>query len=780
MSILDRYLIRQIVPPFLLALGILTFVLAIQPMLENARLLLSRGVPIQTVAELLVLLLPAALSLTLPMAFLVGLLMALGRLSGDRESVALLACGVSPLRLLRPVLALGLVVGAADLYCLMWGTPNGNLRYTEITWRLLVQQSSADVRPRVFDERFPGKVLYVRDADRSGRWRDVLLADTTDPGKPVVTLASSGGLVIDRDQKLVRLVLSDAAQYSPGQSDDRVYTLSRSGNVTLEITPSAVFGSGQLLPGIREKGPVELRQDIDVKRKAGIPAHAEIMHLQQMYAFPVACLVFGAIGLALGLNTRREGRLAGLTLGLIVILLYYALFALAEAWTKGVAKSGAPVDVVALWARWMPNVALGVLGVLALWRQTRPNGLNLPGVLGGASRQRVLPSTPAPGAGDPAPVVVVRLPYIGFPVPRLLDRYVGGMFLRSAALAFLALLSLYYIFTTVDLSDKLFKGQASAGVLVSYLIHSTPQFIAYLLPMAVLVAGLATIGGLTRSGELTVMRACGVSLYRAALPLLVVALGGSVLLFVLDDRVIGEANRTASMLRDVIRESTTPHTLSVANRNWLVGEDGRFYTYALLEPPGRTNGMRPTLHRLSVFNPATDTFHLESHLFAARVQYEAGQWRADGGWRQTFAGDEATRLDFGPETLALASLEDFRRADVDSSAMTFGQLWEYVSRLGASGYNVAEQRVTLHRKIAYPLVTIIMVLVAIPFGVTIGRKGAMYGIGLAAILATGYFLLATFFTAAGAAGLVPAMLAAWGANIIFGSGALAMILSVRT
>jgi lipopolysaccharide export LptBFGC system permease protein LptF len=112
--------------------------------------------------------------------------------------------------------------------------------------------------------------------------------------------------------------------------------------------------------------------------------------------------------------------------------------------------------------------------------------------------------------------------------------------------------------------------------------------------------------------------------------------------------------------------------------------------------------------------------------------------------------------------------------------MTFGQLWEYVSRLGASGYNVAEQRVTLHRKIAYPLVTIIMVLVAIPFGVTIGRKGAMYGIGLAAILATGYFLLATFFTAAGAAGLVPAILAAWGANIIFGSGALAMILTVRT
>ena len=107
MKVLDRYLIRETIAPFLLALAVYTFVLAVDPMLSQAQLLLSKGVPIPTVAFMLITLLPQALGVTIPMAFLTGLLIALGRMSGDRESVALLACGVSPLRLLRPVLMPG-------------------------------------------------------------------------------------------------------------------------------------------------------------------------------------------------------------------------------------------------------------------------------------------------------------------------------------------------------------------------------------------------------------------------------------------------------------------------------------------------------------------------------------------------------------------------------------------------------------------------------------------------------------------------------------------------
>ena len=105
MKTLDRYVIREILPPFFLALGVFTFALAIQPMLLYAQNLLAKNVPLHTVGFLLLTLLPQSLGVTIPMALLAGLLMALGRLSGDREAVALLACGVNPLRLLRPILS---------------------------------------------------------------------------------------------------------------------------------------------------------------------------------------------------------------------------------------------------------------------------------------------------------------------------------------------------------------------------------------------------------------------------------------------------------------------------------------------------------------------------------------------------------------------------------------------------------------------------------------------------------------------------------------------------
>jgi lipopolysaccharide export system permease protein len=139
-----------------------------------------------------------------------------------------------------------------------------------------------------------------------------------------------------------------------------------------------------------------------------------------------------------------------------------------------------------------------------------------------------------------------------------------------------------------------------------------------------------------------------------------------------------------------------------------------------------------------------------------------------------------TRDDLRDEDLALVSVDDFRRAQIDATRMSFGELREYVQRLGASGYNVAEQRVDLHRKIAFPAAALIMTLLAVPFGAMTGRRGALYLVGLSIVLASAYFLLTTFFIAVGAAGVLPPFLAAWAANILFGAAALYLGFGVRT
>ena len=158
---IDRYVIREVVPPFVLSLLIFTFVLELPPLMQQLEQLLAKGVPWPTVGRIILLLSPQALGLTIPMALLVGLLIGLGRLSTDRESVALLACGVSPYRLLRPVLVLAGIATAATLYVMIDAIPG---RESGIPRRSSSRHSSkkveSDIQPRVFFQEFPNWVLY--------------------------------------------------------------------------------------------------------------------------------------------------------------------------------------------------------------------------------------------------------------------------------------------------------------------------------------------------------------------------------------------------------------------------------------------------------------------------------------------------------------------------------------------------------------------------------------------------------------------------------------------
>src|SRR6476469_6769813 len=190
--ILDRYLVRESVAPFFLGLAVLTFILEIPPILNQAEQFLSRGVEWSIVIRVLGLLLPQALCLTIPMAVLLGILVGFGRLSADREFVAMQACGVSLVRLLRPVLLVAALGTAATAYEIIVALPNANQAYREIVFVLLASRVEGNVKPRVFYEDFPNKVIYVRDLPAAGGWKDVFLADTSRPGETTVYFARDG------------------------------------------------------------------------------------------------------------------------------------------------------------------------------------------------------------------------------------------------------------------------------------------------------------------------------------------------------------------------------------------------------------------------------------------------------------------------------------------------------------------------------------------------------------------------------------------------------------
>jgi LPS export ABC transporter permease LptG len=469
------------------------------------------------------------------------------------------------------------------------------------------------------------------------------------------------------------------------------------------------------------------------------------------------------------------------------VFIYYVFMTIATAWTKSHL-------IPPVLARWVPNIALAPIALGALWWRTRATGarMTLPWPDWRARFARLTTrardsgtTSPLAAAAAPRTVVVLRVPGLRLPRPRLLDLYVASRHVRVFVLASTGLLALLYIGTIIDLSEKLFKGQATAPMLARYLWLSTPQFAYYIIPVATLVAVLTTIGGLTRTSELIVMRAGGVSLYRTAAPLAVLALVASGFLFGLEEYVLAQSNRQAKALEDVIR-GRAAHTIDVANHNWFAGRDGRIYYYAVFDV------RRRTLFGLSVFDTATGPYRLVRHTHAGRAVFvsatighaESGTWRASDGWTQQFSDPEserAARSTFSTQTLAGLPLPtDFASSQVDANEMTFGELKDYITRLSHSGFSVSEQRVSLQNKIAFPLVTLVMTLIGVPFGVTMGRRGALYGIGLASGLASGYWLLMVLFLAAGAATVLPALLAAWAANILFVAVAAVMLLTVRT
>lgn len=772
MKLIDRYIVRETLGPFLMALGMFTFVFGVQPALHQAQNLLSKGVDLGTVGFLLLTLVPQALGLSLPMAFLTGLLMGLGRLSGDREAVALLACGVSPLRILRPVLLLALLAGAADMYVLMNLIPDANQAFRVRTTQLLATKSESEIRPGTFYEGFPGKVLLIQEQRPEGGWKNVVLADTSDPGREIITLATAGYLEVDQEKRQVAVVLpGDSVRYTPG-AEPGVYDMSRATDLRFAIPTESVFGDGSIIQrGNREMRIPELRAEEARKRAYGISPHPEIIQRHQMFAFPVACLVFGLVGLALGVHSRKEGKLGGFTVGLAVLFAYYGIMVFFEGKTKG---GSFPAE----WARWMPNIALGIVGLLALrWRVRAVGGemaVRVPALVGRWFRRR--------GGGDasaksaPRIVVVIRIPDVRLPRPRLLDLYVGRRYLSIVGLSFAGLLGLYYIGTVIDKSERLFKGTADGWTLAQFLYYSTPQFLAYVVPMAILFAVLATVGALTRNGELVVMRSCGVSLYRAALPLLVLALVWSGGLFWLDDRVLARANHRAEELDRRIRGgSTTPTIETSTTNNWLVDTRGRIYHFTLFEPA------RGTMHGVSVLEPSPRAFELASHTWAAKATFTGGAWRAERGWVQKFSSNRATQDAFKTRTLDLDPPQAFPALqNQGTEMMTLTELRKHVQERATQGQAVVEPRVELQERVAFPMVTIVMTILGIPFGATTGRRGSLYGISLALILGVSYWLVNTLFLAIGEAALMPAALAAWAANLLFLALAAYMTLTVRT
>jgi LPS export ABC transporter permease LptG len=295
------------------------------------------------------------------------------------------------------------------------------------------------------------------------------------------------------------------------------------------------------------------------------------------------------------------------------------------------------------------------------------------------------------------------------------------------------------------------------------------------LPISALVSTLVTVGALTKTSELTVMKACGISLYRMAFPIFTLSLVWSGCLFLMSETFLAESNRRAEDLNHRIRTGLS-QTIDVLNRKWLVTETGDIYHYLNFDP----NAERLT--NLSVYEFSNDAWALDRRTYAVGAEYES-DWEGENVWSRDFdlVANTTTYETATHQTLAFLSPPDFFVAETpEADLMSYQELAGYIVDLSDRGFDVVSLVVDLHRKVSFPFVTFILTLIAVPFAVTTGPRGALYGVGVGIGIAFSYWIILSVFGAFGSAGVLDPALAAWAPNLLFGASAGYFLLTVRT
>jgi LPS export ABC transporter permease LptG len=816
--LLDRYLIREIAPYLLLGLFLLTAIIFAQEASRFSELLVvasRQGLPMDTLWRVMSALVPGILVFTLPISLLIGTLVGLGRLSGDSEIVALGASGVSRLRMLVPVALLSLLVAFAMIYITFNLLPRSirNLTDLKANHSLVFQGLNTEIKPRVFEESIPQKVLYIEDIDRAKNlWHNIFLVDLGNGARPMkIVTAASGSLRQGERSEMPELHLERVALHqtdtgesqgqtgvdSPNQLPEAVpepaasrekqketkkygdppYTAARFDEWTLglEVNEERKNEAAGLDREARQVEEMEWR-DLIVYHPSASESREWLAEIHKRLSLPAACLVFALLGVGFGISNVRTGRSFGLLLGLAITISYY-LMAL---WGQHSAMAG----TMPVWLGiWLANIVLAIVGGLVLFAQRRPGSdpLSMLSSLRHAftskkhdvevegqvdSPRRLVPASPLPTSRRSA-------------LLQLLDRLVLSDLTRFFIFILFGFSSLFLIITLFQLLDYITRNNIEWMVVANYLLFLLPMIANSVAPIAALVAVMVTFGILHKTSQVVALKASGQSIFRLAAPALVASILLSAFVFVNQDYILPFTNRRQDNLRYLIRKGQEPpQTFYQTANKWIFGAESRIFNYAYFT--ATTNSFA----KLNVLDLTQEPFGIKRRLYARRAWWDnsTGEWVLEKGWERRFESDHPIAFEaFDQRRFVFAEHPDyFKKETVGSSSMTLAELRRAINDLSRSGFDVLDLRIALQNKIAFPLTCLVMVMVGLPFSFSVGKRGALYGVAIGMGIGLAYWGLTGLFGQMGRYQMLPPMLAAWGPNLLFGAGGLYLFLTSKT
>jgi len=367
--ILFRYILLEMLGPAAIGLLVFTFILLINKLLKLVDLLVNKGVTLSEVAQLVWCLLPSFIVLTIPISILLGVLVCLGKLSGDCELIAIKASGISLYQLVPPVVVVCcagfLISNLITLYLL----PLGNYAFRTKLVEFARKHSEANLEEGIFIDYFDGLVFYINSFDKDkNQINGIFIADRRDPRIPTVIVAAHALIFADRDNTNLLFQLSNGSIHRSDQhTNDYQYALFDAYSMNLQL---AEVDDDEIKIKYREMDTVQLWRLAEERRKNRQSAININVELQKRFAFPCACLVFGLLGLSIGGSWRRGGRSYGFVSALCIVFVYYLFLNIGES----LAKSG---FVFVFLGIWLPNIVLGLLGIYLFRKVAREQQLPL-------------------------------------------------------------------------------------------------------------------------------------------------------------------------------------------------------------------------------------------------------------------------------------------------------------------------------------------------------------------------------------------------------------------
>ena len=772
-SILDRYVWKDLAPPFAIGVGVFTFFLFIDRIYQLTNLVITKNVPVHLVFSLLLFMLPPFLTLTLPLSLLVAVLLVGGRLAGDFEVTAIRAAGISPLRLFRPFALFAALVTGLIMALTLLVNPWAISAFQAQLFTILQTRATTGIQERTFSGAFGQIVMYVEEITPSQlALKGVLLSDERKPQQSRIILAREGRLLTNEAERRLTLRFIDGSINETDAGDPRrfrhtsfsLYDMSLPLDSPLatankDETPERQMALGRLLYTAADLG----RQGQIVT-----PYYVEF---HKRFALPVAALVFTLVGFPLGIRTQRGGRAVALTSSFLIVFSYYIVFNSLE----GLALNRRlPVAL----GMWLPNLGFGLLGLWLIRATTAGVGIAWQDLF-----WRLWALIPRPRAGRVARAVArPRRPW-RLPRPRastfIIDRYLVRQFLLFVALGILVGAVVFVVVDLLQTLDRFLRIKPSLWLILQHFAFNMPGEIYKGLPLIVLISTMFLFLSMTRQRELDALKAAGISLYRASLPIFLTALVISVLAVLFQEIALPELSTRAEEVDRVKIRGMPPKHLARQNQIWYRSSDTRFLRMALLDPVERS--MEGVL-ALDIDR----NWRLRDRLDARRARWTPEGWQVSGGVIRRIDDAGGVRSEaFEARLMSGADMpehiRDFIEVQRPIDTLSFLELRAVVQKLRESGHQVGKYVVQLYSRVSFPLVHVIMVLVGIPFALASPRSGGRaMGIGIAIAIAVGYWMVHSVSLALAQADLLPPVLAAWIANIVFAGLGTALYLNART